>query len=159
MTILAGTGHRPDKLGGYSQRVDDQLVRVALRGIEKHQPTKVISGMALGWDMALAEAALQLSVPFLAAVPFAGQERLWPKATQDRYKRLLKAAAEVVVVCEGGYAAWKLQTRNIWMVDHCGILLALWNGTAGGTKNCLDYAKKVERIVDNVWPLWEQLAA
>lgn len=52
-----------------------------------------------------------------------------------------EAAAEVVVVSDGEYAVWKMQTRNEAMVDAADELWALWDGSSGGTKNCIDYAK------------------
>jgi uncharacterized phage-like protein YoqJ len=153
--ILAGTGHRPNKLGGYAEQVNVKLRAVARVGIHRHAPTRIISGMALGWDMALAEAAVELGIPFTAAVPFAGQEKMWPAPSQERYRKLLEQAAHVETVCTGGYAAWKMQRRNEWMVDHCDLVLALWDGTEGGTGNCIRYAEQVERTYDNMWPVWQ----
>jgi uncharacterized phage-like protein YoqJ len=34
-----------------------------------------------------------------------------------------------------------MQKRNEYMVDKCDKLLAVWNGTTGGTHNCIKYAK------------------
>lgn len=149
--IMAATGHRPDKLGGYTSEVAYKLHRLALDELKAHWPDLVITGMALGWDTAVAEAALDLQIPFIAAVPFRGQQSAWPFASQDRYNHLLKKAHEIVVVCEGGYAAWKMQRRNEYMVDRATEILALWNGTPGGTGNCIDYANRCRKPVHNVW--------
>ena len=43
----------------------------------------------------------------------------------------------------GGYAAWKMQKRNQFMVDHSNLLIAVWDGSSGGTSNCVAYAKKI----------------
>lgn len=153
--IIAGTGHRPDKLGGYSVEVNQKLLKVALDNLEG--VTKVISGMALGWDTALAHAARMKGIPFIAAVPFFGQERMWPKVSQDSYHDMLKAAEDVVYVCDQGYAPWKMQIRNEWMVDHCDMVLALWDGSAGGTGNCMKYVQQKEKPYKNVWNQWTQL--
>ena len=61
---------------------------------KKLNPSEVISGMALGWDMALAQAAINLGIPFIAAVPFIGQENMWIKKTQEYYKELLSKHAD-----------------------------------------------------------------
>ena len=66
--IIAGTGHRPDKLGGYSDDVLSKLIKLARTTLFDLKPKKVISGMALGWDMALAYAALALTEPEVVAV-------------------------------------------------------------------------------------------
>ncbi len=140
-SILAATGHRPDKLGGYTARAADRLEQVALNYLRLNRPDRVISGMALGWDQAWASAAICLDLPFDAAVPFDGQERAWPAESRARYRTLLALADRVVVVCPGGYAASKMQMRNEWMVDNCTALVALWDGSPGGTANCVRYAE------------------
>lgn len=155
--ILAATGHRPDKLGGYGQDVSTKLRAVAAAVIQQHRPFGVISGMALGWDTAWAEAALDAGVPLLAAVPFAGQESRWPQESQRRFRSILERAAKIVTVCDGGYAAWKMQRRNEYMVEHCSALVALWNGTTGGTGNCVAYAERVQKPIINVWDDWRAI--
>ena len=140
---VAGTGHRPDKFGGYSDEVEKNLFDLAVATLSYLSPERVISGMALGWDMALAAAAAHLGIPFEAAIPFAGQEGRWPISSQERYQELMKRAAKVTVVCEGGYAAWKMQRRNEYMVKNCQLLVAAWDGSTGGTGNCVAYALKI----------------
>src|SRR5277367_2176571 len=119
--IVAFTGHRPDKLGGY--KLPNPIYRKVCKDIEcllkELQPDQVISGMALGIDQWAAAIAYRLKIPFLAAIPFEGQEGKWPEENQKTYRLLRKLAAEEVVVCPGSYSADKMQTRNIWMVDHC----------------------------------------
>lgn len=154
--IISATGHRPSKLGGYSPDIDNLLLKTAVKSLEG-LATNVISGMALGWDMAIAEAAIVLDIPFVAAVPFRGQESRWPKNTQERYFSLLSLAKDVVYVCEDGYAPWKMQKRNEWLVDNSDLVIALWNGTSGGTSNCIKYAEKIDKKIINVWDYWEKL--
>lgn len=149
--IVAGTGHRPDKLGGYGKSVKARLEVLAIDWITLHKPTQIISGMALGWDQALAEAALELNIPLIAAVPFEGQEMAWPRESQERYRELLAGAKEVKIVSKDGYAAWKMQRRNEWMVDRCELLLALWDGSSGGTANCIRYARQQVTPIYNLW--------
>ena len=62
--IVAGTGHRPNKLGGYNNESFLKLVNIAEDALKQMEVTEVISGMALGWDMALAQAAINLNIPF-----------------------------------------------------------------------------------------------
>lgn len=152
--IVSGTGHRPDKLGGYSKEVGLKLKQLAIENLEG--VTKVVSGMALGWDTALALAALELKIPLVAAVPFLGQERMWPQASKLVYKNILEQANEIIYVCEGGYAPWKMQVRNEWMVNHCEAVLALWDGSEGGTGNCIKYAKKVDKHIINLWDQYKK---
>lgn len=161
--IIAGTGHRTQHIGkGNPSRIEDRLFELAQATVKKLKPSKVISGMALGWDIALAQAAIWESVPLVAAIPFVGQESRWKPAQKDHYHLLLKKAAEKVIVTpnldrENMFAVMKaMQDRNVWMVDNCELLVALFNGGPGGTANCVNYAKKVDRKIFNVWTSWSK---
>ena len=113
---------------------------------------KVVTGMALGWDQAVARAALHQGIPFTAAIPFEGQDRLWPADARERYSTLLLSAAEVVVVTNGSLRISKaMQLRNEWMVDHSDRLIALWDGTGGGTANCVFYAQDRRHPITHIW--------
>lgn len=152
--IVAFTGHRPDKLGGYKlpnpiylnvcQKIDAKLREL--------KPEKVISGMALGVDQWAAFISYKLKIPFLAAIPFEKQESKWPLKSQKTYHQLLSLASEKVIVSSGGYSNSKLQVRNEWMVDNCDLLIAVWNGTNGGTANCINYAKSIGREIIFIEP-------
>lgn len=151
--IYAATGHRPDKLGGYSAAAHAKLCYIAAEWIMQAQPTELIIGMALGWDIAIAEAAYELSIPYTAAVPFPQQASQWPTLAQDRWRYFLRAA-KLVHYVDIFYSKTAFQARNIWMVDHADALVAMWNGSAGGTRNCIAYAKRVGKPVQNLFPLW-----
>ena len=129
--VVAGTGHRPQKLNpldasdrkfGFSQEAHVALLDVAmgsLARIRDNHPDKeitVISGVALGFDQALAQAALEAEMRVVAAVPFEGQESRWGRDSQAAYRQLLDrivaAGGEVHVVSPGGYNPAKMQTRN-----------------------------------------------
>lgn len=155
--IVAGTGHRPNKLGGYSDSVAAGLQHCALQWLrlKEDDVTCVISGMALGWDQALASAAYSLGIPFHAYIPFEGQEKMWPRKSQDYFKWLLSRASNVVYTSDPEYAPWKMQHRNEKMVDACDRVLALWDGSSGGTGNCVAYANKVGKPVTNLWEQYE----
>jgi hypothetical protein len=40
------------------------------------------------------------------------------------------------------------------MVDHADMVIALWDGTSGGTANCVNYAKAQHKQIVNVWASW-----
>ena len=153
--IVAATGHRPNKLGGY-QAPDayERGVKLAAAYLRWLRPEKGISGMALGWDQIFAEACIREGVPFIAALPFAGQDAIWPKKARTIWQRLCDKADEVVIVCKGPYAPAKMLRRNGWMVDHSDRLAALYDGSPGGTHNCIAYARSKQRQIDNLWPIW-----
>lgn len=154
--IIAFTGHRPNKLGGYFEPnpVSNRVKRALRAELEKLKPDRAITGMAQGVDQWAATICLLMGIPYVAAVPFVGQEMAWPESAKKRWRYLLGKAAEVVLVSEGFYNPSKMQKRNMWMVDHCDVLLAVWDGTAGGTANCVRYAeqKKKEIVQINPYP-------
>lgn len=156
--IVAFTGHRSDKLGGYSEPnpLRDQIKRWLTNLLSyyksEHPELRAISGMALGVDQWAAEVCIDLGIPFTAAVPFHGQASKWPQLSQERYEQLIQQAARVECVCEGGYAPEKMQRRNEWMSDHADVLIAVWDGTAGGTANCVRYAEKTGKKVVSLPP-------
>lgn len=152
--IVAFTGHRPNKLGGY--KLPNPTYLYVCQQIEKTlielKPEKVISGMALGIDQWAANIAWKLKIPFIAAVPFEGQETAWPQASQKTFQSLIRLANEVVIVSPGKYEAVKMQVRNEWMVDHSNKLIAVWDGTSGGTGNCVNYAKSKNKEIIYINP-------
>lgn len=156
--IVAGTGHRPDKLGGYDTRVRLGLGGLATDYLHRTRPCEVISGMALGWDQALAGAAIALGIPLIAAVPFEAQASRWPSESQARYKRLLSRARHVEIITPGEVYGRlvndAMDDRNKWMVDRAGRMAALWDGSWGGTFNCVKYAEKRGVQIDNLWDRW-----
>jgi len=152
--IIAGTGHRPKVLGGYGNDTLLPIIELLCETLTKLRPDKVISGMALGFDQALALAAIKLHIPFIAAVPHDGQESIWPESAQRKYKFILDRAETVAVICPGEYAREKMQKRNEWMVDNADLVLALWNGQPGGTANCINYARKTGKKIMNLYDDW-----
>lgn len=149
--ILAVTGHRPDKLGGYSEEAEEQLVWFAQKMLLELKPDRVLTGMALGWDLAIAEACHLLEIPYIAYVPFLHQEDLWSEPAKERYRFLLSNAIGDIYFGDR-YAKWLFQKRNMALVDDCDDLLALWNGTEqGGTYNCIKYALVKDRDIIYCW--------
>lgn len=144
--IVAFTGHRPEKLPMSRLIQIEEWLKAQLVELK---PEKAITGMAQGVDMFGFFAARDLSIPIVAAVPWPGHALSsgWRDNTVNYFDRL-DEAAEVHVVCEEDvYRPWFYQKRNEWMVDNCDILLAVWDGSSGGTANCVKYAQKVGREI------------
>jgi uncharacterized phage-like protein YoqJ len=154
--VIAVTGHRPGKLGGYGAEVLCRATLLAARYFRVLEPKEVITGMALGWDTACALAAIRLDIPFVAALPFEGQDRLWFPEQRIMYRSILKHASEVVTIATHADTRTNYQMRNIWMADHCEEVLALWDGSPGGTANMIRYATGPGRWrkIYNAWEDW-----
>jgi uncharacterized phage-like protein YoqJ len=164
---IAITGHRPNKLGNDYALTSPLILAIRKRIIEvlehhakdlpdaEYEQLTLITGMALGVDTLFAEIAIQLQLPFIAAVPCFDQQKMWPKISQDRYQKIImdEMCSEVVIVSPKAYDSTVMQIRNKWMVDNCDILIAVWDGTSGGTCNCVKYAKEVNKEIVYINPL------
>ncbi len=166
---LVITGHRPDKLGGYSTAVLTLLVNLAMDEIRLRRPDEVIDGLALGWDMACAIATIKLRdeehlpIKLFGYVPFRSQEKRWRDDTLVRmYNKIISKADQVIYLQDAepkdaGQAIEWLNARNERMVDDGDKILALHNGSKGGTWNCIHYAEKMARPIHNAWPAWVKI--
>jgi len=140
------TGHRPEKLGISEQRLRP-LLEEAIRQAVQDGFTTFITGMAKGTDLIAAEIVVEErnrnpQIKLIAALPYPGFGLHWDSGWTERFRRVLAAADLTKRVCPSfSYASY--QIRNEWMVDHSGLVIAVFNGERGGTKNTLDYAKKI----------------
>jgi uncharacterized phage-like protein YoqJ len=156
MSIIGISGRRPQSTFGF--KTPNPMFNYICRETEKKfielEPEKIITGLALGYDQICGRIALKLDIPFIAAVPFKGQDAIWGNEEKQIYNMLLEKAYDVVYVCDGGYAAWKLQKRNEFIVDNCDIMLACIQKDckSGGTFNCLEYAKTFDKKIIKIFP-------
>ena len=151
-TVWCGTGHRIQDLPK-SKDFSKGKIQMLKDWFKVGRPKAIITGMAVGWDMYLAEAALEENLPYFAYVPFLGQERIWPKNEQEKYHHLLKNAYSTKIISPGEYTVSKMHIRNKAMLDDSSGVLTLWNPNKrfGGTYSTLKEAIKRGRTVINFW--------
>ena len=146
------TGHRPSKLPwGYREEdlrcLDLKMDIVqALVSLYQRGYRRFLCGMAEGCDLYFAESVLMLrqvheDVSLEAAIPFRGQAEHWTAAQRERYYRILDSCDEVRLLQEK-YSPGCMMARNRYMVDHSSLLLACYNGEAGGTRSTILYARE-----------------
>lgn len=143
---LGITGHRPDKLGGYGfSSLSHQIKwKMELFFVEKN-PIRVISGMALGTDQWAVEVALKLNIPVLALIPCLDQERFWPPQAKAYYRELMdnirRRDGQVEYVSAQPYSHGCMNRRNQALVEASSEILAVWDGSKGGTSDCVRKAR------------------
>ena len=166
MYILTVTGHRPNKLGSDLYNWDSELSEKYIQffynyinDLQKSINTKIIcrSGMALGVDTMFAIAVLRLKnknvpVELECCIPCANQSKMWSKKSIELYNLILKHCDKITFVSKLPYTPNCMQERNKYMVNGCDSVLAIWNGTPGGTSNCVSYAKSQNKKIDIVHP-------
>lgn len=153
---IAITGHRPNKLGN-DYNLNSPLtakIEKRIREILKAEnPDTLISGMALGIDTLFARIAIATNTPLIAAIPCGNQSNYWNDTAKAEYKSILKHKGTTVkYVSELPFTNWCMQARNQWMVDKSDLLIAVWDGSPGGTQNCIKYAEKQKRRIIRIDP-------
>lgn len=106
-----------------------------------------ISGMARGVDIWAAEIVFRLRgegqpIKLICANPYDGFERAWPAGWQQSYINIIGQADLIRFICPR-YSRECFQIRNEWMVNHSTRVIAVFNGAKSGTKNTIDYAKRI----------------
>lgn len=155
------TGHRPDKLNGYSPNDNKQLLwklnEVIIDHIETKGVSLFISGMALGIDMWSARIVLKLKekyphIQLICAVPCKNHPAKWGEESRKEWQYIIDRADKVVYVSNEPYTAWCMQKRNEWMSDNSDYVIAVWDESPGGTGNCVRYAVKIEKDITYINP-------
>lgn len=154
MKGLAITGHRPNKLWGYDLNDTHyiKLKKIIQVILLQEKPEECITGMALGVDTIFAQAVLELkengfNTKLICAIPCLNHSCKWNYNSRQEYNRILSLADEVVMVTEKEYSPELMQIRNEYMVDRADKVLAVWNGSHGGTGNCVAYASQVGKTI------------
>lgn len=154
--VICGTGHRPDKLGGYNGQLprESEYEARVVRLFSESKPKAVITGMAQGWDMVIANAALSLDIPVHAYIPFTGHSDRWPISVFWKYEKILSLCATMRTICPDHSPMTiteALHARSYAMVDDSEFVLACWDGSNSGTSKCIDYARKQNKPLLNVF--------
>ena len=139
------TGHRPEKLRSSESAVIARLETAISDAIAQGYKT-FITGMARGVDIWAGEIVLSKKehhpdLHLICALPYPGFELRWSQNWQQRYQHLLQHADLVRTICPA-YSPHSFQRRNEWTVDHSALVLAAFNGEAGGTQNTIKYAQQ-----------------
>jgi uncharacterized phage-like protein YoqJ len=149
--IAAATGHRPHKIGReYDLKgPNTEFIKAAMYNwLDENKPEKIISGMALGVDQIWAICGIRRNIPVIAAIPCANHSSKWPKKSQELYEMILGLrGVSTHFVSSEPYSIFSMQERNRWMVDNSDILVAVWDGSKGGTANCVEYAKEAGKEI------------
>lgn len=144
------TGHRPAKLPWGYREEDPRCITLKARIFDavtlawQEGYRHFICGMAQGCDLYFCEAVLALreqhpEITVEAAIPCPTQADSWPETERQRYHRLV-AACDMETMVSGSYSPSCMQRRDRYMVDHSMLLIAAFDGSAGGTRYTVGYA-------------------
>lgn len=153
------TGHRPNKMYGYNI-YNEQWVALKNKFKQlliENECTEAITGMALGVDTVFALAVLELkeeghNIKLHCAIPCKNHSSKWLKESVDLYNEILAKADIVELVSNEEYKPYLMQVRNEYMVDLADKVIAVWDGSKGGTGNCVEYARKCNKEIIRIVP-------
>jgi ribonuclease HI len=160
------TGHRPHKLGRNGYAIDApirqwirQMIKAELQRLLAIYPDlEVIVGGALGVDTDAALVAIELGITYHVFAPCHEQYKTWK--TQEDVNRWVEiwekaptTGGTTRYIHEGPYNGPKcMDDRNKAMVDASNLVISVYDGSSGGTKNCIDYARSKGKEIINFNP-------
>lgn len=173
------TGHRPGNYGHYdikhekNKPIIKALMNTIELAIKQENIHRFISGGALGVDTLAFYSAHKLKEKYLdikniLSLPFEQQDKIWSVEQKKWYRKMIELADEVIYVdtldgykidglTVGEYHPAKMQKRNEYMVDNSFVVIAFWDGSNGGTGNCVRYARKsyTNRVLYRIDPRYD----
>lgn len=147
------TGHRPQSLPWGFNEQDDRCLKMKeklrtqiINAINKGYNI-FICGMALGFDIICTEQVLELKkqytqIKIIGALPCKTQAKFWSKKDKLRYKSVLTKLDSIRCIYNHFIGNVCYLERNKYMINNSSLVIALFNGQDGGTKNTINYAKK-----------------
>ena len=156
------TGHRPEKLPWGTDEGDPRCIQLkdaiqdAVEAAYEEGYRHFICGMARGCDFYFAEAVLALraertDITLEAAIPCPTQSRAWPEEDRRRWQALVDRCDYETMV-QGQYTLDCMHRRNRYMVDHSGLIIAVYDGAEGGTRRTLEYAMRKKVLFLDIRP-------
>lgn len=138
---------------GFDERHPDcvrmkSLLRAEIESLVSAGCRHFLTGHCRGADLWCAEFALEMkraspekNITLTAVIPFAEHRAGCAGEHRRRYFRILEHADDCVLLRE-----WYMQgchdERDAYMVDRADVLLAVYGGHAGGTKNAVETARQ-----------------
>ena len=148
--VCAFTGHRPSKYPYLAQenseayrRMEAEVLSQILK-LAKDGYSHFICGGALGADMLCAQQvltlrAIQPHVTLELALPCPEHSADWQERDKQALEQISEEADIITTVCPM-YTQFCMNERNRYMVERCDTLVAIYDGTRGGTQNTLNMA-------------------
>lgn len=149
MKTCCFTGHRSYKLGldiDGKGRLRERIYRCVVWLYKERGVNRFLTGMAEGVDLMGAQAVLRArnefeGIELVACIPFEGQDGKWSVEDKEDYQ-FIRSRCDDEYIISDRYHSGVFFERNCYMVDHSDYVIAVYNGSGGGTKQTIDYAKK-----------------
>ena len=134
---IAITGHRPERLNGHEQEIRNWIDEFLL----KNKVTAMYNGMAQGVDQICAKSAVKNRIPLIICYPY-------KRTSFHPLEEFLMDNATEIKFISKEYSKQSYYIRDKYMVDHCDVLLAVWDGKkVGGTWLTVKYAQSIGKEI------------
>ncbi|WP_326907841.1 SLOG family protein [Sedimentibacter sp. MB31-C6] len=156
------SGHRTEKLPNSKEELGILCHMLFVEidcSIAKGYNTFMFGG-CYGFDLICAEQVLirkqilkpadPINIKLIAVVPFEEQATRWNEYNRDKYYDILSKCDEVITLNKQ-YKSGCYHERNRYMVENSSKLICYYNGSDGGTRYTVDYAKKQLVLVLNLY--------
>ena len=168
------TGHRPKKVfykhdKAYTQECFELLydfVEYTIFDYNNEKLSKYIfaernlynTGGALGYDTAIAQHILDTKNTLDLYLPYKSYGSNWySNNDRIRLEKHKHQANKVIYINENNtFCTSIMYERNKHIVDNSDVIIALWDGSKSGTKQCVDYAREQSKKVINIWDNWKE---
>lgn len=163
MIYVMGTGSRSMVLEDSAKEIYLILEKRILELLEEHGEITLITGMAEGWDEAIAKVGLRNSIPYFAYVPhptygdyYWGRKSLTGKNRMATFNKLLNGATDVTIVAQDLYVSGQHVNfvRNQWMVNACDLAL-VYNPQSKGTRDAVARLRQANKPYE-IYPFANQ---
>lgn len=143
------TGHRDLGDEATAGLVAGRCKAILQKALAEHSEVHTLSALAEGADTLFAEVALELGIPLEAITPFERYAEDFEGQARERYERLLAQARIEHRLPHAKRSDEAYLAGGLWVVDHCDLLVVVWNGQPaagkGGTGDVVDYARRMGR--------------
>lgn len=148
------SGHRQISDEATIQYVSEQfrelLTTYRQQAQDRDQDILAYSALAVGTDQLFVKIALELGIPVEVVIPCAQYEDIFVTAeARDEYHRLLSRCQQMYRLSFEDCSEDAYLAAGHWIVDHCDLLLLVWNGYPaggrGGTADVASYARLLRR--------------
>ena len=113
----------------------------------------MLSPLAEGADRVVAECALRAELPLHVILPMPRPDYVedFHGDSRSEFERLLDLASQVETLAPQPSRSESYLAVGRYVVDHCDILIAVWNGEPtggpGGTADTVAYARSERRVL------------
>lgn len=142
---LMGTGSRSMLTSPHAKEIYQFLRDWILEFRLQHPNLVLISGMAEGWDEAVAKVGMREGIPYICALPnptygsyYWGRKSLLGENRMSVFNSLLSHAQDVIYVCDEIYVnnTHSNFIRNSWMVNHANAAV-VYMAHSSGTRDAV----------------------